>query len=422
MENNNEEQIDVQQENAYQKKPKYKKKRFMIPIVGTVIALIVGGFYFQYAMSHVSTDDAYVEGHTVQIAPKIAGNVVKVYVDDNQIVKKGDLIAEIDSKDYQAKYDQIVAKLQAAIEKQKSASVNVGYTAITSSSEQGQASSAAAAAKASVNMSDKQISQSKAVLSQASQEVKSANAEFNLAQIEFTRYSNLFKKGAVSKQSYDKASTNYKTVKSKYNSALQKEAGTQASLEAAYASKEVAMKNLEQAVEKLKGANTVNQQVEMSSANHKVTVADIKELQAESRLARLNLSYTKIYAPQDGRITSKTVEPGSYVQVGQALLAIIPNKVWVIANFKETQLTNIRKGQPVEIKVDTYPNVKFKGTVDSIQFATGSQTSLFPPENAVGSFVKVVQRVPVKILFADKIDSRYHVVPGMSVIPEIKVK
>ena len=154
------------------------------------------------------------------------------------------------------------------------------------------------------------------------------------------------------------------------------------------------------------------------------TVADealIKRLEAEVEQAKLNLEYTKIYAPQDGKIAARSVEKGNYVNVGQPLMNIVPEQVWVVANFKEIQLTNMKPGQPVRVKVDTYPNKRFKAHVESIQRATGAKSSLFPPENAVGSYVKIVQRVPVKIVFDEDI-SNYNIVPGMSVVPKVKIK
>ena len=149
--------------------------------------------------------------------------------------------------------------------------------------------------------------------------------------------------------------------------------------------------------------------------------ASIKRLEAEVEQDELNLSYTKIYAPEEGLITNRSVEQGNYVQVAQPMFAIVPEKMWVVANFKETQLANMKPGQPVEIKIDTYRGKKFQGKVDSIQRASGAKASLFPPENAVGSYVKIVQRVPIKIVFTEDI-SKYNIVPGMSVVPEVKVK
>ena len=158
-----------------------------------------------------------------------------------------------------------------------------------------------------------------------------------------------------------------------------------------------------------------------AKARYDEITASIKRLEAEVEQNELNLSYTKIYAVSDGRVTNRSVEQGNYVQVAQPMFAIVPEKMWIIANFKETQLANMKPGQPVKIKIDTYGSKKFNGKVDSIQRSTGARASLFPPENAVGSYVKIVQRVPVKIVFTEDI-SKYNIVPGMSVVPEVKVK
>ena len=365
----------------FQKKPsRYKQKKFFLPVIIFILLVIASITYYNYATSFESTDDAYIEGHNVQISPKVAGNIIKVYIDDNQHVKKGQLLAEIDSTDYQVKYDQALAKLQAAIEKQKSAKVNVDYTSITSGSQAGQA---------------------KAGLEQASHNVTSAKAQLNFAQTDFERYTKLYKRGVVSKQDFDKVSTSYKIADENFN---------------------IALKVLDQAIEKNKGASTVPQQISMSNIQQRIATAEIKQLKSEISQTKLNISYTKLFAPTSGYITSRSIEPGAYVQIGQPLLSIVPEERWIIANFKETQLTNMRIGQSVNIKVDAYPLITFKGKVESFQQSTGSKASLFPPENAVGSFVKVVQRVPVKIVFTDKFDPKYAIVPGMSVIPEVKVK
>lgn len=158
-----------------------------------------------------------------------------------------------------------------------------------------------------------------------------------------------------------------------------------------------------------------------AKARYDEIMASIKRLEAEVEQDELNLSYTKIYASSDGKITNRSVEQGNYVQVAQPMFSIVPEKMWIVANFKETQIADIKPGQPVKIKIDTYGGKKFEGRVDSIQRSTGARASLFPPENAVGSYVKIVQRVPVKIVFTEDI-SKYNIVPGMSVVPEVKVK
>jgi membrane fusion protein (multidrug efflux system) len=402
-------------------KPKLKKRIFAIGTIG-IIVLSVGLFSFYKSFYYVSTEDAFVESHIVRIGPKISGNIIKVCINDNQSVKKGDLLLEIDPRDYQVKYEQAVAKLQASIEKQKAAAINVGLTSITSKALAEQAGSAVGASEASAQIAEKQISLSKANLAQVNQDIISVKAEYSLATSEFERYQTLYKKGVVSKQDLDKAKTNYATVNSRLNSALQRELGATASLQSAYANKDFAIKNLNQSVSKLKGADVVPQMVSISNTQKSGASAEIKQLQAAAKQAELELSYTKIYAPQSGYITSKSAEEGGFVQVGQPVLSIVSEKKWVIANFKETQLTNIKPGQKVFMKVDAYPGKEFVGHVDSIQLSTGSKTSLFPPENAVGSFVKVVQRIPVKIEFDETPSGVYVIAPGMSVVPEVKIR
>jgi membrane fusion protein, multidrug efflux system len=360
--------------------PKSKLRKIVIMSIIGLTFILVGTHYYIKSITYVSTDDAYVEAHAVQVAPKVSGNVIKVYVDDNQKVKEGQLIAEIDPRDYQIQYNQAVARLESAITRQKSASVNVGLTSITSDATAGQ---------------------TKAGLEQANHDVSAARAEMNFAQIDYDRYIKLYSKGVVSKQDFDKVSTNYKVVHERLNASL---------------------KGQDQAFERAKGSNTVEEQVAISNAQLKGANAEIKQLKAAVDQAKLNLSYTKILAPQSGKITGKNVEKGSYLQIGQPMLVIVPEKRWIVANFKETQLEHIKVGQPVFIKVDAYPNKRFLGQIDSFQSASGSKASLFPPENAVGSFVKVVQRVPVKIIFTEKLSAQYTIVPGMSVIPEVKVR
>lgn len=210
-----------------------------------------------------------------------------------------------------------------------------------------------------------------------------AETDMKVAQQDYDRYKNLYEKGAVSQQEYDKA-------KSKYD---------------------LAKANLATA-----------QQNVFSKEKNKVADAELKRLEAAMKQAELELSYTKIYASDDGKITNRSAEEGAYINAGAPLFSIVPDKRWVVANFKETQLNKIRVGQKVKIKVDAYPHLKLIGKVDSIQSSTGAKTSMFPPENAVGSYVKVVQRVPVKIIFTEPIDSQYSIEPGMSVVPKVLVK
>jgi len=313
------------------------KKRWIFITVGIIIAIAVLIAVID-AGHYQSTEDAYVENHTVQVAPRVSGQITKVYITDNQKVKAGDLVAEIDNADYKVKLDQAEANYQKALKAQNIAKANVS----------------------------------------------AVDAEIELARTDVERYTNLYETGSVSKQTLDMAKTKYEGIKAKQENAVQ-------SL--------------------------------MTKSQSNVADADIKALKALRDQAQLNLSYTKIYAPQDGTVSNKRVEKGAYVQVGSPLFVIVPNDVWVVANFKENQLEYMRPGQKVEIKVDTYPHHKFEGKIDSIQRASGAKSSLFPPENAVGSFVKIVQRIPVKIVFTEDYDKeKYLLVPGMSVIPKVRVK
>lgn len=380
--------------NKLNKQDGFIRKRFILMFVLPAIFFIVGVQYYHYIENFVSTDNAFIEGHNIPISSKISGNISKIYIKDNQMVKEGDLILEIDPTDYQVYYEQVLARLETAIAKQKSASINVDFTSITSGAVADQANEGVAAAKAR--------------LLQAQQNINSLNAELDLAKIDYERYFNLYKKGASSKQDFDRAKTKFENIN--------------AQIKAAQANKDAVEKSLNQALGNFKAANTAGEKISMSNAANKMALAEIKQLKAAEKEARLKLSYTKIYAPKSGRITNRSIEEGTYVQTGQPLLSIVPDERWIVANFKETQLSHIKVGQLVYIKIDAYPKKVFYGEIDSIQSSTGSKTSLFPPENAVGSFVKVVQRVPVKINFIDKIDPKYPMIPGMSVIPEIKIK
>ena len=319
------------------KNEKSLKKRH-IGIGAAIIALIVGGYMIWDASHYQSTDDAYVESHLVKIAPRVSGQIEEIFITDNQAIKEGDVIAIIDDKDYEVRFNQADANYQKALLNQNIAKANMN----------------------------------------------AVNAEVELAKTDMNRYKNLYEKGAVSKQVYDAAKTKYEAVKAQHTNA---------------------------------------ENMLFSQNENKVADADLKVLKALRDQAELNLGYTKIVAPRSGVVTNKNVEKGAYVQVGQPLFALASEEVWVVANFKENQVGNMKPGQKVTIKVDTYPNKTFQGKIDSIQRASGAKASLFPPENAVGSFVKIVQRIPVKIVFTEKINpEEFTIVSGMSVIPKVRVK
>jgi len=438
-------------EEAVRKRPLFRRPAFLIvAAIILVVAAIVGIRYWLYARSHESTDDAFIEAHVIQISPKVSGHVVKLYVDSNQQVNKGELLAEIDPRDYQAKVDQAKAALtagQARLKEARSgvdlARANTRANVEQASASVQQARSGVSASRASVAAEQSRVNQAgatietaKANLEQARAQVNAAQAELVRAQADVNRYQQLYSKDEISKQRLDQAIATARTAEAQVQAAQNKVAAaesqvnemqsarTTASETARRAQSQVgsAQAQVNEAFGRLAQANTGRQQVAVSQAQADTAGASIEQLQAVLDQAELELSYTKIYAPDSGRVANKSVEQGALVQAGQPLLSIVPGDVWVTANFKESQIGRMQPGQPVEISVDAYPGKSFKGHVDSIQPGTGARFSLLPPENATGNYVKVVQRVPVKIVFDEPPDPKHMLAPGMSVEPEVYIR
>ncbi len=323
-----------------------KKKAFMIVGLIVLVGLIVGFFYSQYRKTHISTDDAFIDGNVHTIAAKINGTVKNIYVSDNQHVKQGDLLIEIDPADYSVRYRE--------------------------------ASSVVHAEKAKLDEAETRIAAARANL-------ELAKANLKLAELEKTRSENLYQKEVLPKDRYDRAMTGY----------------------------EVAVAQVKAAEEQLRSAQS-----------QKLTqFSTIRQKEATAALAELNYQYTKIYAPVEGYVTKKTVQLGNQIQAGQPLMAVVGlQDIWVTANYKETQMGKIRPGQAVEMSVDAYPGVVFHGKVDSIMAGTGVTFSLFPAENATGNYVKVVQRIPIKIVFNPGENNNHPLRIGMSVEPTVIAK
>ncbi len=334
------------------------KWAFRLLVIGIVLAGIYALIYFVRSLSHESTDDAYVAGVIVPVSAEVKGRVVKVHINDNQDVTAGSPLVEIDQDDY----------LHTLSERTVSVS---------------QLEAQDTEVKASIEQGNKTLAQARANLD-------AAVAEEDLADKDVKRYSNLFRQKVVSQSQYDIVQSRWKVARAR------KEAAN-----AAVAGAEAALRTLQ--------------------AGLKTQEYKIKEAEVSRSLARLSLSRTTVVAPMSGRIAMKNVDPGKYVEPGQPLLSIVKEDTWVIANFKETQIKKMSVGQPVEVKVDAYPGRVFKGHVDSVQPGTGAVFSLLPPENATGNFVKVVQRVPIKIIIDSRFDPAHPLWPGLSVVPTIDV-
>lgn len=390
-----------------------KKSGRKLVIVGVValLAIIALLFYWHSTYSE-DTDDAQVDGDLYQVSARVGGQVIKVYVEDNQQVQAGQPLAEIDPKDYQVALDQAQANLASAEADYEQARVNVPITDVTVTSGVNTASS-------SVLGSAAQVAQSKKQVEAAQARVEQAKANATKAQDDVERYTPLVQRDVISKQQFDAAVAAATAAKSQVLEAQADVIGAE--------------DGVRQAQEKLQQsqiqshASTANaggqRQAQVARAN--AAAAAVRQQQAKLEQAQLNLSYTHILAPATGIVNKKSVVVGANLSPGQDLLTIIPlDNLWVTANFKETQLQKMKPGQKVTIEVDALGGRKYDGTVTQIGGATGSKLSLFPPENATGNYVKVVQRLPVRIDFTNlQEQNKDHLLrPGYSVTPKVAVK
>jgi membrane fusion protein (multidrug efflux system) len=394
------------------KNPKVRR----LAVGGGVLLLVAVAGLFLYYHNRETTDDAQVDGHITPIASKIYGRVAEVLVDDNQPVKAGQVLVKIDPRDYQASLDQARAALALAESDAASAGVDVPRTRETVAS--GTSSAGAQLSGAFADLDRAQVTYDQARTSdlawaQANIEKSKANAE--LAQADLARYKPLLDKGEISKQQYDAAKANADATASALRADQEKLAQAQRAVDIARAQLQAAKARVEQAQAGVAAAHADVRQISMRTSDAQGKIAKVQSARAALDAAELNLGYTEIVAPVDGVATHKQVEPGQIVQQGQGLLVVVPlHNVWVTANFKETQLRKMRAGQKAYIKVDTYGKT-FTGHLDSIAGATGAVLSLLPPENATGNYVKVVQRIPVKIVLDPIPQEKAILRPGMNV-------
>lgn len=350
-------------------------ERPMAVVAGTValaFLLIWGLGTFARSLSHESTDDAFLAADIASISPKVSGQVTDVFVKDNQFVKAGDPLVQIDPKDFDTALAQKLAASGAA-----DANTNVIV--------------------ASFKMLRVQVTTAKATAAQSAAQAEADKAKAEKASADLQRAQDLIQRKIIAPQEFDSAKAAADAATNTWAASQAKAASDRSKVNEAEAELEAGASALERAL------------------------AQAAQARVDVDLAKLSLSYTRIVAPVDGRVTRKAVAIGDYIQVSQHLMAIVPTNIWVVGNFKETQLQKIRTNQPVEIEVDAVGGRKFAGHVDSIQAGSGAAFSLLPPENAVGNFVKVVQRVPVKIVFDNPMEAEHTLGPGMSVVPSVQV-
>jgi len=398
-----------------------KVRRAMI--AGAIIVAAIGlGLYFYYS-GRVSTDDAEVDGHIVPMASKIYGTVAEVLAHDNQQVKAGQILVRIDPRDYQVKVNQARAALQAAESKARGANASVPLTSEVTLSGTSDAAAQLAVAQANDNRARAAYEQaSTADLAYAEAQVQKTQASSDKAQADLERMKPLAAKAEISQQELDGYVATARESASELQAAQQRLASARQASEIAHDALLAADAQVRQAQAAVSQAQANRKQVDVQAAAAASATAAIAQARADLEAAELSLSYTAITAPLDGVVTRKSVEVGEIVQPGQDLFVIVPlSDVWVTANFKETQLADVRPGQKAEVHVDMYGRT-FTGHVDSIAGATGSRLSLLPPENASGNFVKVVQRIPVKILLDPIPPEKAVLRPGMNVDATIITK
>jgi membrane fusion protein, multidrug efflux system len=389
--------------------PPRSRRRGLIIIAIVVVALIALAVWWHSTFSE-DTDDAQVNGHLIQVSARVTGQVLKVDVEENQFVKAGDTIVELDPRDYQVAVENAQAALASAQANALAARVNVPITSVNTGSNLSSAGHDVSGTQAAVSQAEKQLEAAHALVVQA-------EANNTKAQADLERYRPLVEKDVISKQQFDAAVAAADAAKAQV-------ADARANEQAAADGVRVAHERELQAQASLKSAETAPEQVAAQNAKAKQADAQVQQAQAELDQAKLNLSYTKIVAPADGIITRKSVEVDQNLAVGQNLLTLVSlQDLWVTANFKETQLKHMQAGQSVKIHVDS-TGKDYSGRVTQIGGATGSVLSLFPPENATGNYVKVVQRLPVRIDFTDLAneDPHHELRPGLSVEPNVRVK
>ena len=415
-----------------------------------IAAAAIGVFFYLRSASKESTDDAFVEGHVVTVSPRVSGHVSRVLVTDNQQVKAGDVLVELDPRDYKARLDAAQAALDGALASGRSLALDVTLTTVSTTSDLDSAKADVSAAQAVVESARAAVSATESGQEEARAQAVSARANLEQAKADkaaaealhgrdladLKRAEEMVAAGLANRQQLDHARAAEETSRAALTAAEQGIKTREAMIRQAEAAIQAARDNRSQALSQLEtrraqlaqtrarldAARSAPERVASSRSKETASQAAVEKARAEVEQARLSLSYTKITAPADGFITKKAVETGAFVQAGQALMALVRPDVWVTANFKETQLTRMRPGQAVSVKADAYPGVTFKARVDSIQHGTGSRFSLLPAENATGNFVKVVQRVPVKIVFETEPRALgYLLSPGMSVVPTVNV-
>ena len=394
------------------------RARLLIAVV--VVLLIGAGVWYWLTRGRESTDDAQIDSHVTQVSARVAGTIVRVAVEDNQTVDAGAMLVGLDPRDYQVAVDRARAELGDAEAAAQAAQTNVPITSTTASSNILTARGGVAQAQSGIVAAEHEVAAARARLTAAQAKLREAEANATKATRDVERLRGLLAKDEVSQQQFDAAVAAGDAQRAAADSSRSQVAEAEAGVPAAESKLMQARAAEQQAHAELQSAQTAPQQVLATKARASAAEAHVQQARANLAQAELNLQYATVKAPIRGVVSRKGINAGQVVQAGQPLLAIVDvDHVWVTANFKETQLRNMRAGQNATVDVDAYGGREYKGRVDSIAGATGARFSLLPPENATGNFVKVVQRVPVKIALDPGQDPEHLLRPGMSVTPTV---
>ena len=395
-------------------------KTLVIILSILLVSGLIGGIWWFLNAGLEETDDATLSGHIHPVSARVAGTVQKVLVEDNSLVKQGQVVVTIDPADLQLTLSQAKNNLLVAQTQAKTAAKNIALAQRQAASQLTQAQGTLNASQSAVNETRQTVGGAQAAVETARQAVLQQDATYQRALADYRRYAALDPE-AVSAQQLDTAKTNMRVAEAARGSAMAGLNQARARLTETRASVSSSLSRVTQARGTYQGAQAQELQVDVARSEYNNALAQVKVAEDQVRQAALNLSYTQVKAPASGRIGRRTVESGQQLQAGEPLMAIVSNRIWVTANFKETQLQHMKRGNPVDVQVDTFPNHEFRGWVDSFSPASGAEFALLPPENATGNFTKIVQRIPIRIeLEAENIKGyEDRLTPGMSVVARV---
>jgi len=403
------------------------KRRLLTGLLVTM-ALSAAGLavfsWWQYANTHEETDDAYIDGHATTVSARIAGVVAQVFVDDNQPVQAGQLLARLDPIDYQLTVAQSRAAVDLAKNQLDQAIAALKESGHTAAAQKTQAQGELTSSRAGVSVAQSSVAQAQAAVNQQQDQIKSGQARLREAQTDLGRYQNLYAEGAVSRQQLDQSRTTYDVASADLQGAQQMLRQLQWKVQEARDSLTNSYGQLRRSQGSLTAAQATQDDTDVKKEQIDIAAASLEQAKAKLHEDMQQLAYTEIRSPISGRIGRKSLEVGQRVDAGQSLLSVFAINPWVTANFKETQVGRMLPGQDVDIKIDSFPAQTFRGKVDSIAPASGAKFALLPPENATGNFTKVVQRIPVKVTIDPARAANYlaRMAPGMSAIVSVHIR